>query len=115
MSSQRQSEVLFIFHLWVDPAAYPQIHYYATEGHVAEVVDYPGFNWGCEIDFGETDADGWKRIATVYGVESRTALDAFLASNDFRAYAEQRRDHERYIRHEARIATVTYRTQNCPI
>jgi hypothetical protein len=115
MDTEGQSEVLFIFHLWVEPEAYPRIHRYAAEGHVAEVVDHPGFRWGCEIDFGETDAQGWKRIATVYGVETRTALDDFLASDDFKSYAEQRRDHERYIRHEAKIATISYRTPGCPI
>lgn len=113
--SEDKSSVLFIFHLWVDPAAYPDIHRYAADGHLAEVVDHPGFRWGCEIDFGEVDADGWRRIATVYGVETRAALDAFLASDDFQRYAEQRRPYERYIRHEAKIASITYRTPNCPI
>lgn len=106
----KQAEVLFFFNLWVDPAAGPAIEKYATEdGHIAEVVAQPGFLWGSYLDYGEEDERGWKRIATVYGVESRAALDRFLVSDEMKKYAEQRREYEPYMRIEMKSATVSFR------
>ena len=82
------TETIFHFNLSIHPDLVADIVRYAIEGHVAEVAQQPGFLWGKFLDLNKTDERGWRQFTSIYGVESREALDAFLNGEQFRIYME---------------------------
>lgn len=65
---------------WVDPRAEERVFAYMKGGHVAEVASQPGFMGADSVRLDDVDPLGWRAYINIYRVESRAALDAYLAS-----------------------------------
>ncbi len=57
--------------------------------HIREVVAEPGFLSGRRIALSQRDAEGWRGHLTLYELESRAALDAYLESAARAAFIEE--------------------------
>lgn len=68
----------YIVRFWVAPAAEARLLAWLDGGHTAEVVAQPGFLWARRIRLEETDALGWRAFCSIYGLESKAALDAYF-------------------------------------
>jgi hypothetical protein len=86
----------YIVRFWVAPAAEVRLLSWLDGGHTAEVVSQPGFLWARRIRLDETDSLGWRAFTTIYGLESRAALEAYF-KNPIR---------EKFAREQAAFADV---------
>ncbi len=68
----------YIVRFWVAPEAEARLLAWLDGGHTAEVVAQPGFLWARRIRLEETDSLGWRAFASIYGLESKAALDAYF-------------------------------------
>ena len=68
-------------------------------GHIAEVVSQPGFRWAKRYRLEQDAEDGWHAYAMIYGVDSKTALEAYFVNPI----------HEKFKRENARF-TASLRT-----
>jgi hypothetical protein len=87
---------LYIVRYWIAPGAEAEVLAYLDGGHTAEMAALPGFLWARRVRFETVDSLGWRAFATVYGLESDAALDAYFA-NPVRA---------RFAREQGRFAGV---------
>ena len=69
----------YIVRYWIAPAGEARVMAWLDGGHIAEVVSQPGFLWARRIRLEEADSLGWRAFANIYGLESKAALDAYLA------------------------------------
>jgi hypothetical protein len=72
--------VLYLVRAWVSPVGGERYLRWLEEKHMAEVIREPGFLWARRCRLEETDAQGWAGYLLVYGLESRAALERYLAS-----------------------------------
>ena len=72
--------VLYMVKVWVSPDGGARYLRWLEEKHMAEVIREPGFLWARRCRLEQTDAQGWRGYLLVYGLESRAALEAYLAS-----------------------------------
>ncbi|HEY7609588.1 MAG TPA: hypothetical protein VIF14_10190 [Alphaproteobacteria bacterium] len=86
----------YIVRYWVAPAAEARVLAWLDGGHTAEVAAQPGFLWARRIRLEEVDVLGWRAFTTVYGLESKAALDAYF-KNPIR---------EKFAREQAAFADV---------
>ncbi len=70
----------YIVRYWVTPEAEARLLAWLDGGHTAEVVAQPGFLWARRARLEETDSLGWRAFTTLYGLESKAALDAYFAN-----------------------------------
>ncbi len=68
----------YIVRYWVTPEAEARLLAWLDGGHTAEVVAQPGFLWARRVRLEETDSLGWRAFTTIYGLESKAALDAYF-------------------------------------
>lgn len=105
----QEAKLYYIVRYWVDPAGLDKVrHYTDAGGHTADVVALPGFLWARKLDLGEKDEKGWHAFMTIYGLESRDALDAYMSGPDFKKFAEQQKTIAPYMRMRREIGTVAY-------
>ncbi|MCW5774132.1 MAG: hypothetical protein KIT16_20990 [Rhodospirillaceae bacterium] len=69
----------YIVRYWIAPAAEARVLAYLDGGHTAEMAALPGFLWARRLRFQDVDAMGWRGFATIYGLRSKAALDAYFA------------------------------------
>ncbi len=72
--------VLYMVRAWVSPEGGERYLRWLEDKHMAEVISEPGFLWARKCRLEQTDADGWQGYLLIYGLESRDALEAYLAS-----------------------------------
>jgi hypothetical protein len=86
------NRVIYQVHVQVAPEAERSWDEWSSSQHVPNVLRQPGFlratKYRCEPSGGHAT---WLEYVVQYELESRAALEAFLAGN---AIAELRRDHE---------------------
>jgi hypothetical protein len=70
----------YIVRYWVAPRAEARLLAWLDGGHTAEVVAQPGFLWARRVRLEETDSLGWRPFTTIYGLESKAALEAYFKS-----------------------------------
>jgi antibiotic biosynthesis monooxygenase (ABM) superfamily enzyme len=68
----------YIVRYWVAPEVEARLLAWLDGGHTAEVVAQPGFLWARRARLQETDSLGWRAFTTIYGLESKAALDAYF-------------------------------------
>jgi antibiotic biosynthesis monooxygenase (ABM) superfamily enzyme len=67
-----------IVRFWVAPEGEAQVLAWLDGKHAAELVARPDHLWARRIRLAETDSLGWRAHYELYGLESKTALDAYL-------------------------------------
>jgi len=72
--------VLYMVKVWVSPDGGARYLRWLEEKHMAEVIREPGFLWARRCRLEQTDERGWAGYLLVYGLASRAALAAYLAS-----------------------------------
>jgi len=70
----------YLVRFWVDPKAEDRVIAWLKGGHMAEVVAIPGYLWANCIKLDEIDSLGWSGYANIYALESRAALEAYMAN-----------------------------------
>lgn len=72
---------LYMVRVWVSPEGGQRYLDWLEKKHMAEVIAEPGFLWArrCRLDQG--DERGWHGYLLIYALESRAALEAYLASS----------------------------------
>src|SRR5437867_7917935 len=74
------ARVLYLVRAWVSPDGGERYLRWLEEKHMADVLREPGFLWARRCRLEQTDERGWQGYLLVYGLSSRTALDAYLRS-----------------------------------
>ena len=74
------ARVLYLVRAWVSPDGGERYLRWLEEKHMADVLREPGFLWARRCRLEQTDERGWQGYLLVYGLASRTALDAYLRS-----------------------------------
>jgi len=69
--------VLYFVRLWVDPDHEERVNEWLVGGHLADVVEQPGFLWARRVKLGEKDERGWPSYMNVYAVSSLEALETY--------------------------------------
>ncbi len=79
----------------IEPAAEAQVMRWLDGGHVAEVLDQPGFLWCRRLRLAD------RQFAMIYGIESRAAFEAYEANGELKAkFARERAPFEKHMRIE---------------
>jgi Domain of unknown function (DUF4286) len=83
---------LYMVRFWIRPDALDAVLGWLDGGHIAEVVETPGFLWARRVRLTNEEAadDGWPGYAMIYGVESLDALDAYFKSDAPGRFAAER-------------------------
>jgi antibiotic biosynthesis monooxygenase (ABM) superfamily enzyme len=72
------ASVLYMVRAWVSPDGGERYLHWLEHKHMAEVIKEPGFLWARKCRLEQTDDQGWAGYLLIYGLESRTALEAYL-------------------------------------
>ena len=72
--------VLYMVRAWVSPDGGERFLRWLEDKHMAEVIAQPGFLWARKCRLEQTDDEGWQGYLLIYGLASRDALEAYLAS-----------------------------------
>jgi len=72
--------VLYMVKVWVSPDGGERYLRWLEEKHMAEVIREPGFLWAQRCRLEQRDEQGWLGYLLIYGLESRAALERYLAS-----------------------------------
>jgi hypothetical protein len=72
--------VLYMVKAWVSPDGGQRYLDWLERKHMAEVIREPGFLWAKRCRLDQKDDHGWQGYLLIYGLESRAALEAYLAS-----------------------------------
>ncbi len=72
--------VLYMVKVWVSPDGGERYLRWLEDKHMAEVIAEPGFLWAHKDALEQKDDDGWEGYLLIYGLASRAALEAYLAS-----------------------------------
>jgi len=72
--------VLYMVRAWVSPDGGQRYLDWLERKHMAEVIREPGFLWARRCRLDQTDDRGWQGYLLIYGLESRRALEDYLAS-----------------------------------
>jgi antibiotic biosynthesis monooxygenase (ABM) superfamily enzyme len=72
--------VLYMVRAWVSPDGGERFLRWLEDKHMAEVIAEPGFLWARKCRLEQTDDEGWQGYLLIYGLGSRDALEAYLAS-----------------------------------
>jgi hypothetical protein len=83
---------VFMVRFWIRPDAIDTVLGWLDGGHIAEVVDAPGFLWARRIKLTNEDAadDGWPGYAMIYGAENLDALHRYFKSDAPERFAIER-------------------------
>ena len=96
-SASSASRFFLVVRFWVAPQAEAALLRWLEGGHVAEVVGQPGFLWCKRIRL--EPKDGWNGYAMIYGIESRTAFEAYNSNKELMAkFAKERAPFESKMR-----------------
>ena len=91
------SRFFLVVRFWVAPQAEARVLRWLEGGHVAEVVSQPGFQWCKRLRL--EPKDGWNGYAMLYGIESRTAFEAYNGNQALMAkFAAERAPFEAQMR-----------------
>ena len=83
---------IYLVKFWVKPGGEARVFDWLDKGHLADVVQQPGFLWTRRYRLVEPDDEGWPAFAMVYGVESLDALNAYFQSEATARYAREREE-----------------------
>src|SRR3989442_12304637 len=72
--------VLYMVKVWLSPDGGERYLRWLEEKHMAEVIREPGFLWAQRCRLEQRDEQGWLGYLLIYGLESREALERYLAS-----------------------------------
>ena len=72
--------VLYMVRAWVSPDGGERFLRWLEDKHMVEVIAEPGFLWARKCRLEQTDDKGWEGYLLIYGLGSRGALEAYLAS-----------------------------------
>ena len=100
-----------IVRFWVAPEAEEAMLRWLEGGHVAEVLRQPGFLWCKRIRL--EPKDGWSGYSMIYGIESRTAFDAYNGNKPLMArFAAERAPFEAKLRIDRFFGEVDFAKEN---
>jgi hypothetical protein len=89
-----------IVRFWVAAEAEADVLAWLDGKHIPELLAQPGFREARVIRLEETDALGWRGFYAIYGLESKAALDAYLANPIRRRFAREQIPFARAMRLE---------------
>ncbi len=84
------AEAVYLVRFWIKPGSERKVLNWLDGGHIADVVNQPGFRWARRFALEQPDAEGWPAYAMIYGVESLDALRTYFDSAAAKGYAEER-------------------------
>ena len=101
------SKFFLVVRFWVAPEAEEAVLGWLEGGHVAEVVEQPGFLWCKRLKL--EPKDGWRGYSMIYGIESRVAFDAYNGNRQLMAkFAAERAAFEAKMRIDRFFGEVDY-------
>jgi hypothetical protein len=101
------SKFFLVVRFWVAPEAEEAVLGWLEGGHVAEVVEQPGFLWCKRLKL--EPKDGWRGYSMIYGIESRVAFDAYNGNRQLMAkFAAERAPFEARMRIDRFFGEVDY-------
>jgi hypothetical protein len=86
-----------VVRFWVAPQAEAGLIGWLDGGHVAEVLQQPGFLWSKRIRL-EKAADGWAGYSMIYGIRSKADFDAYNSSALMEKFKRERAPYEKHMR-----------------
>ncbi len=97
----KEAKHFYVVRFWVAPEGRDGLLSWIKNGHVQEVVDYPGFLWCRHLVLDEKDDKGWEAHSMIYGIESKEAFDKYAADKELPVkFAKQRESFAKYMRIE---------------
>lgn len=87
-----QVGAVYMVRFWIRPDGVDTVLAWLDQGHIAEVIEAPGFLWAQRIRLVNDDAahDGWPAFAMIYAVESLDALYDYFKSDAPERFAAER-------------------------
>ncbi|MDH3232136.1 MAG: DUF4286 family protein [Alphaproteobacteria bacterium] len=83
-------DAVYMIRFWVKPGSEQKVLDWLDGGHIADVVQQPGFLWARRFTLEEPDDEGWPAFAMLYGVESLEALKTYFESEAAKGYGAER-------------------------
>jgi hypothetical protein len=81
MGAPGETPILYMVQSWVKPEGGEAYLRWLQDKHMAEVVAQEGVSWARRVKLDQRDDNGWSGWMLIYGIESREALEAYLASD----------------------------------
>jgi len=88
----KDAGAVYMVRFWIRPDAIDTVLDWLDGGHIAEVVEGPGFLWARRVRLANEDAadDGWPGFAMIYGAENLEALHSYFKSDEPARFAKER-------------------------
>lgn len=87
----KEANFFLVVRFWIAPGGEVQVMRWIEGGHMAEVMRQSGFLWVRRLKIAETDATGWSAHAMIYGIESKTHYERYMANHALHAkFAKER-------------------------
>jgi len=85
---------VYMVRFWIRPDGVETVLGWLDNGHIAEVIEAPGFLWAKRVKLLNEDAahDGWPAFAMIYATESLDALYGYFKSDAPARFAAERAD-----------------------
>jgi hypothetical protein len=100
---------LYLVRFWVDPKGLDQVMHWLESRHMAEVIAQDGFLWVQRLRLDQPSDDGWSAHMMIYGLASRTALQAYFDGPAPARFAAERKPFEQYLRMDRAWGAVDFR------
>ncbi|MDH3232828.1 MAG: DUF4286 family protein [Alphaproteobacteria bacterium] len=87
-----QAGAIYLVRFWIDPDAVETVLDWLDRGHIADVIDEPGFLWARRVRLANEDAadNGWPGFAMIYAVDSVESLESYFDSDAAQRFAAER-------------------------
>jgi hypothetical protein len=87
----KEARFFLVVRFWIAPGGEAQVMRWIEGGHIAEVLRQPGFLSVRRLKIAEPDATGWSAHAMIYGIESKSDYDRYMANQALHAkFAKER-------------------------
>jgi TRAP-type C4-dicarboxylate transport system substrate-binding protein len=74
----KDAAAIYLVRFWIKPGHESEVMDWLDNGHIAEVVEQPGFLWARRYKLENDSEDGWPAYAMTYGLESIEQLHAYF-------------------------------------
>jgi len=87
-----QAGAILLVRFWINPDAVDTVLDWLDHGHIAEVIDEPGFLWARRARLANEDAadNGWPGFAMIYGIDSLENLERYFGGDAPQRFAAER-------------------------
>ena len=87
----KEAKFFLVVRFWIAPGGEQPVMRWLEGGHMAEVLRQPGFLWVRRLKIAEPDATGWSAHAMIYGIDTRSSYEQYMANKTLHAkFARER-------------------------